>query len=398
MADTPYHSLVLNMHQPQSNLEYLLTHNEWEAKEIMLAMERVPRSLDAYQSVGRLHLALSGTLIETLTDLEFKNRSYGIIDCDSLLWRLQNSESIELLGTAYYHPIMPLIPQADWKEQLERWCKTARRQFLKREYQGFWPPEMGFCMEMIPLLKRFGYRFALVDDEHVQPIGTMSWEELRYRPHTARFGDQEITIIVRDRYLSNAQESGMEFQWFDREVRDRTKNCDFPPLVTTCKDVHSSSWFRNADPVKNFWDAFYRPLLDNSKFSSDAIQPIFIKDYLNRFGAWGDVVIEPGAWNTSFYNGRDFLQWTGTQIQNDALIRVAEISQAVHAALYNAGRSGSYNPELSLILEEAYYRVLQSETSCNFFWDGDTQVTRCHSDLDKACECLESANQYFRSY
>ncbi len=85
MSDTIYHSLVLNMHQPHSNLEYLLTHNEWETN----------------------------------------------------LWRLQNSESIELLGTAYYHPVMPLIPQADWKEQLGRWCETAHRQFFQREFQGF---------------------------------------------------------------------------------------------------------------------------------------------------------------------------------------------------------------------------------------------------------------------
>ncbi len=138
--------------------------------------------------------------------------------------------------------------------------------------------------------------------------------------------------------------------------------------------------------------------MDKAQSSSDAIQPVFIKDHLNRFGAWGDVVIRPGAWNTNWHNGCDFLQWTGTQIQKDALIRVAEISQAVHAALYNAGRPGSCNPELSVILEEAHCQVLQSETSCNFFWDDDIQVTRCHSDLDKACEYLERTNQYFRSY
>lgn len=36
MADTLYHALVLNLHQPHGNLEHLLAHNEWEAREVRL--------------------------------------------------------------------------------------------------------------------------------------------------------------------------------------------------------------------------------------------------------------------------------------------------------------------------------------------------------------------------
>ena len=236
MANTLYHALMLNLHQPHGNLEHLLERNEWEAKEILFAMDRIPRSLEDYPDVGRLHLALSGTLLETLTHSEFQSRAYGIVDCDSLLARLRNTQVIDMLGTGYYHPVMPLIPPADWEAHLERWRGIARRQFFNSDFQGFWPPEMGFCMEMIPLLRRLGYRFVLVDSEHVQPVGTLGWEELRYRPHVARFGGEEIIVIVRDRDLSNAQESGMELEWFDREVRERTKNCDFTPFAMTCTD------------------------------------------------------------------------------------------------------------------------------------------------------------------
>jgi hypothetical protein len=64
----------------------------------------------------------------------------------------------------------------------------------------------------------------------------MRWEQLRYRPHLARFGADEIVVVVRDRELSGAQEAGMDAGWFIREVSERTKFCDFPPLVTTCTD------------------------------------------------------------------------------------------------------------------------------------------------------------------
>ena len=40
-----YHALVLNMHQPPGNLDYLFDTNEWEAKEILFAYDRMARSL-----------------------------------------------------------------------------------------------------------------------------------------------------------------------------------------------------------------------------------------------------------------------------------------------------------------------------------------------------------------
>ncbi len=90
-------ALVLNMHQPAWNLEDLLQHREWEAKEILWAIDRIPRSLWATEDLGRVHLALSGTLLETLSSPQFQQRVYGIVDCGSLLWYLQNTRLIQIL-------------------------------------------------------------------------------------------------------------------------------------------------------------------------------------------------------------------------------------------------------------------------------------------------------------
>jgi hypothetical protein len=113
-----FHSLVLNLHQPAGNLEMLLDENPWTAKEILFALDRIPRSLWDYEDVGRVHLSLSGTLLETLSRPDVQARTYGIVKCGNLLWHLQNQRIIEILGTAYYHPVLPLIPEADWEEQL----------------------------------------------------------------------------------------------------------------------------------------------------------------------------------------------------------------------------------------------------------------------------------------
>lgn len=383
------HALVLNLHQPAGNLWELLDHEPWQTQEILQAMDRIPRSLWGYEDVARVHLSLSGTLLETLADPAFQQRMYGAVDCGSLLWYFQNLALFRLLGTGYYHPVLPLIPEADREEQLGRWLGIAQHLFWRNEFQGFWPPEMGFSMELIPLLKRMGYRYVLVDSEHVRAVTPMSWHELRYRPHIARHGDDEIVVVVRDRDLSNAQESGMELGWFVQELRDRTRWCDFVPLVTTASDGDNGGWFRNARYEANFW-GMYRALLDGARADAHPVRPTFIDDYLDRYGPHGEVTVNTGAWNTGWHHGHGFVQWTGSQAQKDALARVREVSRAVHDARWNAGEMPWRDPELDQLLEEAMWHLLRAETSCHVYW-GEAWVDRTHRDLDHSLQCLEQA-------
>jgi len=379
---TTYHALVLNLHQPPGNLEHLLEHSPWEAKEILLALDRIPRSLWGWADVARVHLSLSGTLLETLSSPDFQSRVYAIADCGSLLWHFQNERLFSLLGTGYYHPVLPLIPEPDRQEQVRRWRGIASHLFWREHFGGFWPPEMGFSMELIPLLKRHGYRYVLVDSAYVEPITPMSWPELRYRPHIARYGDEEIAVVVRDRELSDAQESGMELSWFRREVAARTRHCHFEPLVTTATDGDNGGWFRNLSEEANFWTVLYRPLLEGARSAQDLV-PTFIDDYLDSHGVHGEVRIRTGAWNTGWHHGGDFTQWTGSQAQRDALERIGVLSRRVHELHCAIGECQGHDSRLRGLAQEALWRILRAETSCNLYW-GEAWVPRVHADLDAA--------------
>ncbi|MFO7179778.1 MAG: glycoside hydrolase family 57 [Pseudomonadota bacterium] len=372
---TALHATVLNLHQPPWNLEYLLEHEPWMAREILFALDRIPRALWPYEGLGKVNLSLSGTLLETLSSPEFQSRVYGIVKCGDLLWYLQNTSIVEILGTAYYHPVLPLIPEADRALQLERWRGIGEHLFWRR-FRGFWPPELGFTEELIPLLRRFGYEFVIVDSEHVEPLEPMRWEELRYRPHVAEYGGESIVVVVRDRELSNAQESGMDPDWFLEEVSERTKWCDFPPLVTTCSDGDNGGWFRNTTPGRGFFGEFYQPLLERIRKGERRLRPTFLTEYLDAHGARGRVRVHSGAWNTGDHDGRGFVQWTGSERQKEALRRVHEVS-----ALVRELASRDTMPRARL--EEVTYRVLRAQTSCNFYW-GEAWVDRCHRDLDEA--------------
>ncbi|OSM07279.1 glycoside hydrolase family 57 [Magnetofaba australis] len=387
--DAIHHALVLNLHQPSGNLEELLDQNSWEPREILYALDRIPRALEGQEDLARAHLALSGALLETLSNPEFQQRVYGVVDCGSLLWRFQNESLFRILGTGYYHPVLPLIPEADRDAQVARWRGIGQHLFWRTNFQGFWPPEMGFCMEMIPLLARHGYRYVLVDSNHVEAVTEMSWQELRYRPHIARHGDAEIIVVVRDRDLSDAQESGMELGWFDNELRQRTQWCDFPPLVTTATDGDNGGWFRNPEPEANFW-GLYNALLSERRQEKTPITPTFIDDYLDQYGAHGEVKVNTGAWNTGWHHGHGFVQWTGSQTQRDALTRVAEVSQTLRDFQRKTAARAQEDAELARLLEEATWRLLRAETSCHFYW-GEAWVERAYRDLDESVTQLQLA-------
>lgn len=376
MKKTIFHALVLNLHQPSGNLENLLDHKEWEAKEILWALDRIPRALWRHEDLARVHLSMSGTLLETLSNPAFQDRIYGIVKCGALLWHLQNTTIFDILGTAYYHPVLPLIPQADWDEHLQRWQGLAKHLFWRERFSGFWPPEMGFCMEMIPLLKRFGYRYVLVDAKYIEPVEPMSWQEIRYRPHIAEYDGDEIIVVPRDRELSDAQEAGMEYGWFEHELHERTKWCDFPPLVTTCTDGDNGGWFRNTNPKGNFWHVFYDDFINQIRQGWTICRPTFIHNYLDQYGATGSVNVKPGAWNTGWHHGVDFTQWTGSQAQKDALQRVKAVSAAFHKTCRTISDT-EHHPQLN----EAHWHLLRAETSCHFYW-GEAWVDRCNADLD----------------
>lgn len=377
-----HHALVLNLHQPPGNLDGLLENAAWEAKEILFALDRIPRALWDFEDIGRVHLAMSGTLLESLGDPAFQERVYGIVDCGKLLWHFQNTQIIQPLGTGYYHPVLPLIPSEDWEEQLTRWQGIGGHLFWRENFSGFWPPEMGFTMELIPLLVKLGYRYVIIDCEHIEPIDELSWAEIRYQPHLAQYQGQQIIVIPRDRTLSDAQESGMDFGWFQHECHERTKFLDREPLVTTATDGDNGGWFRNTNPKGNFWYVFYQSFLEHVRRGWTVVRPTFIDDYLANHPVTSRVKVRTAAWNTGWHHGEGFVQWTGSKRQKEALARVKQVSRRMHELEPEATL-----PHTAHHLREAQWRVLRAETSCNFYW-GEAWVRKCHEDLDLAEEHL----------
>ena len=151
-----HHALGLHMHQPPGNLRLLIETNPWEGEQIIRCYERAVRYADIYRDVARLHVGFSGVLLEQLLDPDIVDRYRHIVDIPAFLHRYAEASNVELIGMGYYHPIFPLIPKADWEEQLLR-GRAIMEQVFGRAPRGFWPPEMAFSMALVPTLARVGY-------------------------------------------------------------------------------------------------------------------------------------------------------------------------------------------------------------------------------------------------
>jgi hypothetical protein len=364
MLDTNiFHALGLHMHQPPGNLALLIEANPWEAEQIIRCYERPTRYARQYADVGHLHIGFSGILLEQFLDPDIVDRYRHIIDIPAMLDAYRDTPNIELIGMGYFHPIFPLIPEADWDEQLQR-GRELMKEVFGRAPRGFWPPEMAFSMEMIPALVRAGYEYVVVDGVHVHPEDGVSDV---FRPYLACHDDVCITVVPRDRDVSNAQESGLDASWFAHEVTHRCRfspRPDEPRLCTTWSDGENGGWFRQTHEGSGFFGHYFSPYMEHVRGGEYPIRPVGLSEYLAAHPASTHAHVQTGAWNVGSTSGFDLSQWAGSPGQRRGVETVSELSRRWWA-LHDARKAP---PER---LERARRLVLEAETSCYLFWGDD---------------------------
>ena len=380
-----YHLLGLHMHQPPGNLQFLLDNYDWEARQIILCYDRPLKYAWRYRDVAHFCVGFSGTLLEQLQDPSIIERYAGVLDIPKMLEGYRNTPNIEIVGMGYYHPIFPLIPTDDWDEQIER-GKMKIVEIFGQEPKTFWPPEMAFTEEMIPALARHGYERVIIDSVHVKPKAAMSREQVMYRPHVAEHGGAKITVIPRDRDLSNAQESGLDPVWFEGEVRNKTSRASQPCLVTTWTDGENGGWFRQMDEAAGFWGHFFAPYMERVRSNQMTARPISLSRFLAENPPQGKVEVQTGAWNVGSSSGYDFSQWAGSDSQRKALEAIWQLSRRYQecARSFSPKREGITDPAL----RGARECILRPETSCCLSW-GDAWIPKLYEAIGLAHQRLD---------
>lgn len=142
--------------------------------------------------------------------------------------RLLDRGQIELTTTPFFHPILPLVIDTDINRrarpdlplpsrfrapedaeaQLQRAVAFHRATFGQPPV-GLWPSEGSVCPELLPLVRHAGLRWLATDEGVLARSFELSgrpWYRHAdlYQPYRAGESGQEVTMVFRDRDLSDA--------------------------------------------------------------------------------------------------------------------------------------------------------------------------------------------------
>jgi alpha-amylase/alpha-mannosidase (GH57 family) len=130
---------------------------------------------------------------------------------------------VEITVSPFYHPILPLL--MDWQyasramprvalpgsfshpedaeAQIQRAVGFYEKTFGSRP-AGMWPSEGSVCPELVPLLQRSGIRWMATDEGILfRSLSEETGRLVLYRPYRVRFKGSEVSVVFRDRNLSD---------------------------------------------------------------------------------------------------------------------------------------------------------------------------------------------------
>ena len=299
---------------------------------------------------------------------------------------LRQGGQIEITGTPYAHPILPLLIDSDiarlslagvslpvhrfrHPQEAERQVVRGVRVFRETmdwRLEGMWPAEGAVSEAALDLLAQQGIRWIATDSNILARSLATNAEPVRltpqqqYAPYTFTTGHGDLTLFFRDQRLSDAisfryahMDAGeavddfmTQLHTIDQELPDD----GFPYLVVITMDGENA-WEYFPENGRPFFDELYGRLTETPD-----IAPTTFGEYLNRPAAPNVLErVHPGSWIQA-----DFHIWIGDALKNAAWDRLNE------ALRFLAQQRAAGVP----IPEEAEQAALQAEGSDWFWWYG----------------------------
>ncbi|OGO30768.1 MAG: hypothetical protein A2Z29_03695 [Chloroflexi bacterium RBG_16_56_11] len=223
----------------------------------------------------RATLNINGVLLEML-------QNHGHRDIIFSLQSLGEKGNVEFTGSGKYHPILPLLPLAERKRQIESNIATGT-QFLGKAYEtkGFFPPEMCYSSEILPEVIAAGHEWIILSGvacPNPWPLDKIYQVENR---------EKKISVFFRDDILSNKisfqQTSAHDFLEQLKQMRGNAENI----YVITAMDAetfghHIKNWenlflravYEQIDPARQTRDKIEKTRIEYTKEEPVTICPV----------------------------------------------------------------------------------------------------------------------------
>jgi predicted glycosyl hydrolase (DUF1957 family) len=290
--------------------------------------------LESYPKL-KITLNISGCLLETL----YKNGHQVLI---GRFKKLIENDQIELLSSAAYHPILPLIPETEVIRQIEINESLLKKYLhLEEKPKGFYLPEMAFSMSIAKILSNLGYKWIILDkDTHF----------------TGQNYSTDINYIIDNTSLSVI-------------FRDRKYSKTFPPeaLVNDYKKIQNETIITAHDGElyghfhKNDYGYY------SKAFSKDEIRTYTVSEYLSSLSKTETIIPRNGSWESTkeeLENNIPFALWNDkkNKIHKDlwsfSKLALSVLNKNINDSNYEIARS--------------YYDI--SLASCSWWWASNKKL------------------------
>lgn len=276
-----YFVLALHNHQPVGNLGEVFEESFEQTYEPFIAvLERFPGI--------RVVLHYSGSLLDWLIEKrpEFIGR----------LKKLVAGGRVELLGGAYYEPILPVIPDEDKIGQIR--MMTARlKELFEIEPRGMWLAERVWEPHLPRPIRQAGIEYLALDDTHFHDAGCTELEHY-YRTEEEGFPLDIFPIDEELRYLIPFEEPDETILYL-RERREEQR----PRLFVLADDGEKfGGWPGTFETVyeKGWLEQFFSLLQEQEEW----LQVTTFEEYRRLFPPRGPLYLPAGSY-------REMKEWSG---------------------------------------------------------------------------------------
>ncbi len=309
----------------------------------------------------RLTMNISGSLLELF-------ECYGHEGLIAAFSKLAHAGRIELVGSAMYHPILPLIPETEARAQIELHDSILKKHFGSAyRPRGFYLPEMAYSSDVGRIIADMGFEWIILDEIHagkekIDPT-------MRYRVND--LGDNlTLGVIFRNHFVSKT---------FPPEfILEHSELLAEPYLITAHDGELYGHWHKDDK-------GFYK-----KAFTNPHITLITASEYRDELTKEKEIAVMTASWESTtdeLAAGIPFALWRDPQ-------------NTIHADLWKLAqksadiiRAHSYDSKS----KAAAHRLHRGMASCAWWWASERRlgpfspVTWNPTEIEKGATELLSA-------
>lgn len=271
---TAYWAPLLHIYQPPTQDPKVLRNIDKECYKSLFSL------LEEYDT-AKFSLNINGVLIELFYE-------FGLSDTMDLLKNLVSENKIEIVGTAKFHPILPLIPRKEAQHQIQMNEELNRKEFGRWERKGFFPPELAISGEVAKFIRQLGYKWVIMSGIAC-PVD-WPYDKIYTSPNG-------LQLFFRDDIFSNKIAfKNITAKNFVKDIKavHKNKEKNNPTYVLTALDGETFGHH-----IKNYEKTFLGKTLELID-QDDNLKTIFISDLDQHFPiAKKKIIPRESSWSTT---------------------------------------------------------------------------------------------------